>query len=418
MNEHVSRPIPVITMKMVADAYQKVKRGGKAAGIDGQSWKDFELKVEDHLYVIWTRLSSGSYFPQAVREVEIPRKDGKKRKLGIPTLRDRIAQCVVKDYMEKQIDHQFSDGSFGYRPMRSSHQAIEQVRQNCFENDWVIDLDIAKFFDEIDHELLLKAVEWMIKDKWVVMYVRRWLETKVQTKDGALQDRGGKGAPQGGVISPLLANVFLHVALDKWLEVQYSEVSFVRYADDLIIHCQSKAQAQEILQAIEKRMEEVKLRLNRDKTRIVYCKDYKRKEKERQVRFEFLGFSYQPRSRQSQQGRGTYLAFTAEISETNAKKIRQTIRGIPEWRDTTLEVEQIARRLNDQLRGWINYFGRYSKVTLRSALQQVDVCLLSWIQRKYKIRNYSTAMHRLDELKQKIQTEGRAIFYHWGAGYR
>ena len=418
MNEHVSRPIPVITMKMVADAYQKVKRGGKAAGIDGQSWKDFELKVEDHLYVIWNRLSSGSYFPQAVREVEIPRKDGKKRKLGIPTLRDRIAQCVVKDYMEKQIDHQFSDGSFGYRPMRSSHQAIEQVRQNCFENDWVIDLDIAKFFDEIDHELLLKAVEWMIKDKWVVMYVRRWLETKVQTKDGALQDRGGKGTPQGGVISPLLANVFLHVALDKWLEVQYSEVSFVRYADDLIIHCQSKAQAQEILQAIEKRMEEVKLRLNRDKTRIVYCKDYKRKEKERQVRFEFLGFSYQPRSRQSQQGRGTYLAFTAEISETNAKKIRQTIRGIPEWRDTTLEVEQIARRLNDQLRGWINYFGRYSKVTLRSALQQVDVCLLSWIQRKYKIRNYSTAMHRLDELKQEIQTEGRAIFYHWGAGYR
>jgi RNA-directed DNA polymerase len=417
MNEHVSRPIPV-TMKMVADAYQKVRRGGKAAGIDGQSWKDFEKKVEDHLYVIWNRLSSGSYFPQAVREVEIPRKDGRKRKLGIPTLRDRVAQCVVKDYMEKQIDHQFLESSYGYRPMKSSHEAIEQVRQNCFENDWVIDLDVSKFFDEMDHELLLKAVEWMIKDKWVIMYVRRWLEMKVETKEGIQQDRGGKGTPQGGVISPLLANVFLHVAMDKWLEEHYSEVSFVRYADDMIIHCRSKAQAEEILKAIERRMEGVKLRLNSDKTSIVYCKDYKRKEKETKNRFEFLGFSYQPRSRRSQHGTGTYLAFTAEISDANAKRIRQTIRGIPEWRDTTLEVEQIAWQLNDQLRGWINYFGKYSNAALRRALQQVDVCLLKWIQRKYKIRNLRKAMNRVDDLKSKIKTEGKAIFYHWGAGYR
>ncbi len=216
----------------------------------------------------------------------------------------------------------------------------------------------------------------------------------------------------------MLANVFSHVALDKWLEEHYSEVSFARYADDMIIHCRSKAQAEEILKAIEMRMEEVKLRLNKDKTRIVYCKDYKRKEKETQTRFEFLGFSYQPRSRQSQNGTGTYLAFTAEISDANAKRIRQMIRGIPAWRDTTPEVEQIAWQLKDQLRGWINYFGKYCKATLRRALQQVDVCLLKWIQRKYKIRNFRKAILRVNDLKSKMKTEGRAIFYHWGAGYR
>jgi len=416
MNEHVSRPVPV-TMKMVADAYQKVRRGGKAAGVDGQSWKEFEKEVEDNLYVIWNRLSSGSYFPQAVREVEIPKKDGGKRKLGIPTLKDRIAQCVVKDYMEKQLDAQFSDASYGYRPMRGSQEAVEQVRQNCFTHNWVIDVDIAKFFDEIDHELLMKAVEWMIEDKWVRMYVRRWLEMKIQRIDGKEQDREGKGTPQGGVISPLLANVFLHVAVDKWLEKNYREVSFVRYADDMVIHCQSREEAEGILQAIEERMQEVKLRLNRDKTTIVYCKDYNRKENVKEVKFGFLGFSYQPRSRQSQHDQSTYLAFTAEISAANAKKIRDEIREMKEWRDTTIEVEQIAWQLNARLRGWINYFGRYSKRMLYYTLRQVDECLIKWIQRKYKIRSVRRALAKVGELKSKMRTEGKAIFYHWGAGY-
>jgi RNA-directed DNA polymerase len=417
MNEHVSRPVPV-TMKMVADAYQKVRRGGKAAGIDGQSWKEFEKQVEDHLYVIWNRLSSGSYHPQAVREVEIPKKDGKKRKLGIPTLQDRIAQCVVKDYMEKQLDAQFSEASYGYRPMRGSQEAVEQVRQNCFTHDWVIDVDIAKFFDEIDHELLMKAVEWMIEDKWVKRYVRRWLEMKIQTIEGNEQSREGKGTPQGGVISPLLANVFLHVVLDKWLEKNYSEVSFVRYADDIIIHCHSQEEGAAILKGIEKRLEEVKLRLNWEKTRIVYCKDYKRKEQHPETRFEFLGFSYQPRSRRSQHAQSTYLSFTAEISAGNVKKIREAIREMKEWRDTTLEVDQIAWELNRRLRGWINYFGRYSKRMLRYTLQQVEVCLIKWLQRKYKLRSVRQAIARVEELKSKMKTEGKAVFYHWGAGYR
>jgi group II intron reverse transcriptase/maturase len=416
MNEHVSRPVPV-TMKMVADAYQKVRRGGNASGIDGQSWNEFEKNVEDNLYVLWNRMSSGSYFPSAVREVEIPKKDGSKRKLGIPTLKDRIAQCVVKDYMEKQLDSQFSEASHGYRPMRGSQEAIEKVRQNCFTHDWVVDMDIAKFFDEIDHELLMKAVEWMIEEKWVKMYVRRWLEMKIQGREGKGQEREGKGTPQGGVISPLLANVFLHVALDKWLEKNYSEVSFVRYADDMIIHCHSREQAEALLKGIEKRLEEVKLRLNKEKSRIVYCKDYKRKENQKETKFEFLGFSYQPRSRQSRHNQSTYLAFTAEISEGNAKKIRDEIRELKEWRDTKIEVEQIAGRLNSRLRGWINYFGRYSRKKLRHTLHQVDICLIKWLQRRYKLKSIRRAMVRVEELKSKMKTEGKAIFYHWGAGY-
>ncbi|NUO07897.1 MAG: hypothetical protein HUU08_04335 [Candidatus Brocadia sp.] len=195
----------------------KVREGGKAAGIDNESWDKFDKNVEGNLYVIWNRMSSGSYHPQAVREVEIPKRDGKMRKLGIPTLRDRIAQQVVKDYMEKRIDSLFHKNSYGYRPLKSAHQAIEQVRQNCYRQDWVIDMDISKFFDEIDHELMIKAVEHVIEEKWVKMYVERWLRMEMQKQDGTLQPRAGKGTPQGGVISPLLANLYLHFTLDVWL---------------------------------------------------------------------------------------------------------------------------------------------------------------------------------------------------------
>ena len=231
MSEHGTKPVP-ITLKMVKDAYYKVRRGGKAVGIDGETWKQFDEKLEDNLYVIWNRLASGTYHPVAVRETEIPKKDGSKRKLGIPTVRDRIAQSVVKDYMEEKIDKQFHGNSYGYRPLKGAKQALEQVRKNCLEQDWVIDLDISKFFDEIDQELLMKAVEHMVEEKWVKMYVKRWLEMKVEDKEGKQHDREGKGTPQGGVISPLLANIFLHFALDKWLEISYPQTSFVRYADD------------------------------------------------------------------------------------------------------------------------------------------------------------------------------------------
>ena len=413
MNVHVTRTVP-IEFKMVVDACQKVRQGGEASGIDGESWKEFDKKIQDNLYIIWNRLSSGSYFPSAVREVEILKEDRKTRKLGIPTIRDRIAQEVVRRIMQRQIEPHFHKDSYGYRPLRSSHQAIEQVRRNCKEKDWVIDLDISKFFDEIDHELLMKALDKLIKEKWIKTYVKRWLEMKIVNKEGKEYDRGGKGTPQGGVISPLLANLFLHYALDKWLGKHYSHIRFVRYADDMIIHCDSKEEAENILEAIKNRMKEVKLRLNEEKTYIVYCKDYRRKEKHNKVQFDFLGFSYQPRRSQSKYNKNkSYTAYTAEINKRNQKKITEAIKKAVSWRDTTVELRAIAKQLNSKLRGWINQFGLYGKGALRRVMLRLERRLLKWMQNKHKIRGIKEAIEKLNAIRK----EKPMMFHHWAKGY-
>ena len=407
MNVHVKKTVP-IEYYDVAKAYQKVRKGGKAVGIDQQSWADFDKEPERNLYVIWNRLASGSYHPQPVREVEIPKKDGSKRKLGIPTLRDRIAQQVVKDYMEKRIDKLFHENSYGYRPLKSAHQAIEQVRQNTFGFDWVLDMDISKFFDEVDHDLTLKAVSHVMEEKWVLMYVERWLKMPVQKQDGTFEPKQGKGTPQGGVISPLLANLYLHFAMDKWLSNHYPTVRFVRYADDVVIHCSTHQQAEQVKEALINRLAEVKLKVNESKTHIAYCKDYRRKESHEKVKFEFLGFSYQPRARKSKRDGKNFMAFTAEISQTNKKRIIQTIRELGVWRDTRVEIQSIAAQLNAKLRGWINYYGLYSKRSLRIALVKVEERLVKWLKKKHK------AGTRKARAKLKvIRRENPELFYHW-----
>ena len=413
MNVHVVKTVP-ITYQMVVEAYAKVKQGGKAVGVDQESWKDFEAKgAEKQLYVIWNRMASGSYFPQAVREVEIPKKDGKTRKLGIPTIRDRIAQQVVKRYMEQRIDAQFHAQSYGYRPLKSAKQALQQVRQNCLQQDWVLDMDISKFFDEIDHELMLKAVEEVFPEKWVKTYVQRWLGMQVVKADGTLQDRGNKGTPQGGVISPLLANLFLHYGLDMWLEKNYPNVKFVRYADDAIVHCQSEAEAKQLLEAIKARMQQIGLRLNETKTKIVYCKDYRRRQNHEQVQFGFLGFSYQPRQAQSKYGQGkSFTAFVPEISKENQKKIREKIRDTINWCNTSQQIEQIAEKLNSKLRGWINYYGLFAKRQLHKTMLYLETKLLKWLTRKHK-HGTRKSMQQLTALKQQKPT----LFYHWQSKY-
>jgi group II intron reverse transcriptase/maturase len=407
MDVHVKKTVP-IEYYDVAKAYQKVRKGGKAVGIDQQSWADFDKEPERNLYVIWNRLASGSYHPQPVREVEIPKKDGSKRKLGIPTLRDRIAQQVVKDYMEKRIDKLFHENSYGYRPLKSAHQAIEQVRQNTFGFDWVLDMDISKFFDEVDHDLTLKAVSHVMEEKWVLMYVDRWLKMPVQKQDGTVEPKQGKGTPQGGVISPLLANLYLHFAMDKWLSNHYPTVRFVRYADDVVIHCSTHQQAEQVKEALINRLAEVKLKVNESKTHIAYCKDYRRKESHEKVKFEFLGFSYQPRARKSKRDGKNFMAFTAEISPTNKKRIIQTIRELGAWRDPRVEIQSIAAQLNAKLRGWINYYGLYSKRSLRIALVKVEERLVKWLKKKHK------AGTRKARAKLKvIRRENPELFYHW-----
>lgn len=415
MNVHVTKTVPV-EFKMVVDAYQKVRQGGKATGIDGESWEDFDKKLEDNLYVIWNRLSSGSYHPSAVREVEIPKKDGKTRKLGIPTLRDRIAQQVVKKYMEQRIDQHFHRQSYGYRPLKSSKEAIEQVRKNCKEKDWVIDLDISKFFDEIDHELLMKAVEKLIEDSWVTMYVERWLKSGVEQQDGSIVARQ-KGTPQGGVISPLLANIYLHHAFDKWMDKVHPQCPFERYADDIVVHCSSKAEAEQVLERLKVRMEEYELTLHPDKTRIVYCRKEQGKSNEDNDNesFTFLSYNFQPRTKPDIFGRKkTYTEFSGAISNEAKTTIKEEIRGIlwPRWSVKTLE--WFAEKLNPKIRGWINYYTRYNRREALNVFNYLNELIRKWTKNKYKLRSCESVYVKY----KMIQAENTELFYHWKLGIK
>ena len=266
-------------------------------------------------------MASGSYFPPAVREVEIPKKDGKLRKLGIPTISDRVGQMVVKDYLEPRFEKIFSPNSFGYRPGKNAHMALEQVRQNCRKYDWVVDLDIKGFFDNIDHDKLFSAIEKHVEERWCLMYIKRWLSMPVEKQSGELVPNPGKGTPQGGVISPLLSNLFLHYAMDKWLEQNHPAVRFVRYADDAILHCQDKQQAEDTLQALKARMDACGLELHPEKTKLVYCHDYRRQQEHEKVQFDFLGYSFQPRTCKSRKTGKLFLGYDCAISISARKAI-------------------------------------------------------------------------------------------------
>ena len=414
MKETKSKSLPV-SKQMVWNAYKKVRANKGSAGIDGISLKDFELKLEDNLYKIWNRLASGSYFPPPVKEVEIPKKDGKKRKLGIPTVGDRIAQMVIKDLVEGRFEKEFNPNSYGYRPLKSAHQALDAVRKNVRKYAWVIDLDIKGFFDNIDHELLMLAVEKHVEERWIKMYIRRWLEMPVQTKSGKLITKQGKGTPQGGVISPLLANLFLHYVLDKWLSIKYPEISFVRYADDAIIHCRTQSEAEVVLKAIGDRVSECKLQLHEKKTKIAYCKDYRRKEKFENVKFDFLGFSFKPQSMKSKLNKGMFLGFDLSISKASRSKIVDEIRKTNLHRWTTARIEDIAEVLNPKIRGWINYYGKYRKWELNRTLRRLHQRLAKWLLNKYKRLKWS--FRRAFKLLEKIKISKPSLFAHWEAGY-
>ena len=412
MKETKSLPV---TKQMVLVAYNKVKENKGSAGIDGISLEQFELKLERNLYKIWNRLASGSYFPLPVKEVEILKKDGKKRKLGIPTVGDRIAQMVVKDLVEGEFEKEFHSNSYGYRPLKSAHQALDTVRKNVRKYDWVIDLDIKSFFDNIDHELLMLAVEKHVEKKWIKMYIRRWLEMPVQTKTGEIIEKRGKGTPQGGVISPLLANLFLHYVLDKWLLINYSEISFVRYADDVIIHCRTKLEAEVVLKAINRRVSECKLQLHEKKTKIAYCKDYRRKEKFENVKFDFLGFSFQPRSMKSKFNGQIFLGFDLAISKTSRNMIIEKLRKSNFHRWTTAKIEDIATMLKPQIVGWINYYGKYRKWELRGIFRRLHKRLAKWLLNKYKRLKWS--FRRAFIMLNKIKLSNPTLFAHWKVGY-
>jgi len=412
MKVNVEKTVP-ISFKEVADAYAVARQGGKASGIDHESWMDFEVNLEKNLYVVWNRLASGSYFPQPVRLKMIPKPDGKQRKLGIPTIRDRIAQQVLKARMEPRCESIFSPNSYGYRPGRSARQALETVQRNTRQYDWVIDLDISKFFDEIDHELLMKAVETVTSEKWMLMYIRRILEAPEEDEQGNLHSREGRGTPQGGVISPLLANLFLHYALDRWLEIYHPQCRFTRYADDVVIHCRNLPDAQNLMVAVKERMTTVKLRVNEVKSKIAYCKDSNRRGEHEHISFKFLGFQFQPRTVRNMKSGKLFQSFMPAISNDNQTKIKESIRTTVYWHSTCQSLELIAEVLNSKLRGWVGYFAAFGKTVFRKTMCYLQEKLAGWIKRKYKLLGNIQCWHRLKEL-MKVNPN---LFYHWEMGY-
>ena len=402
-----------ITKEMVKAAYRKVKANHGAAGIDKESLEMYEADLLNNLYVLWNRLSSGSYFPKPLRSVSIPKSNGKQRTLGIPTVSDRIAQQVIKSYLEPRLEAQFHNNSYGYRPLKSAHQAVEAVQENVRQYAWVLDMDIKSFFDEVNHELLLKALDRHVEEKWVKMYLLRWLETPLQQPDGTLIQKQGKGTPQGGVISPLLANLFLHYVLDKWIEKHYPGVAFVRYADDVIIHCQTEEEAKKLLMTIRERLTECKLSLNEEKTKLVYCQDYRRvKKKSFGKKFDFLGFTFKPGSVASKRGGGSmFLGYGCAISQSAQTRIIQGWAKLNWHRRSTLSLQEIANEVNPPMRGIIRYYGKFKLWELQRLMWHFEFRLVKWVLNKYrKFKNsYTKAYQWIKMLKQTYPT----MFYYW-----
>ncbi len=392
----------VIPKQLVWEAYQRVKANRGAAGVDGESLAAFEKDLKGNLYKVWNRMSSGSYFPPPVRLVEIPKDNGGTRPLGIPTVADRVAQTVVKMVLEPVVDPQFHPDSYGYRPGKSALDAVGTARQRCWGADWVIDLDIKGFFDSIPHDLVERAVAHHTDIPWVRLYIARWLRAPVQRPDGTLDERT-KGTPQGGVISPLLANLFLHYAFDRWMQRTFPPVQFERYADDAIVHCKSEQQARVVLDAIRGRFLQCGLELHPTKTRIVYCKDDGRPRNYEHVAFDFLGYTFQPRRAKNRRGK-FFVSFLPAMSAKAAKRVRQTIR---EWRMASTRnnqrLEDLARLVNPAVRGWLHYYGRFYRSKCVAVLRHLNEALGQWAQRKYKRlrRRKRASMHWLGRIARR-----------------
>ncbi len=399
-----------IPKALVWAAYADVKRSGGGPGADRLTMKDFDKDRSGRLYKVWNRMSSGSYMPPPVLQVEIPKNDGGIRKLGIPTIGDRIAQAAVKRYLEPLVEPHFHEDSFGYRPGRSALDAVGRTRQRCWRDDWVLDLDIESFFDTLDHVLVMRAVRRFTDCRWVLLYIERWLLADVQLQDGTIHRRS-RGTPQGGVISPLLANIFLHLAFDEWMSEEFPRVHFERYADDIVVHCRSKEQLDRVRSRIEQRMALCKLSINPEKTRVVYCKGSNRPGSWECQSFDFLGYSFRPRVARDRRGK-FFVSFSPAISPKAARKLRQKIRR--DWclkERTFLGLNEIAHRLNPIIRGWINYYGRFCRSALHSVLNHINTALQAWAMRKFKRlrRRRSRARAWLN----RVARRDPRLFAHW-----
>ena len=402
----------VISKRLVWEAWRRVRANHGAAGVDEESIQAFEANLRDNLYKVWNRISSGSCMPPPVRAVEIPKKGSGRgvRVLGVPTVADRVAQTVAYLYLEPEVEPVFHPDSYGYRPGRSAHDALRTCRARCWKYDWVLDLDLKSFFDSLDHSLVLKAVAHHTDLRWILLYVERWLKAPLQLEDGSLRQRD-RGSPQGSAISPVLANIFLHYALDMWLVREFPAVPFERYADDAILHCKTKAQATMLRDAIIARLAAVGLELNLDKTRIVYCKDANRTGSHEHEQFTFLGYTFRPRVARSKAGEN-FVSFLPAVSGEAATSIR---RRIKRWRLhlwSGLTLADLAQAINSTVRGWINYYGCFYRRELIQTLKLINQYLMRWAMRKYKrLRGHPT---RTVRFLAAIAERERGLFAHWG----
>jgi|AntRauTorcE11898_2_1112593.scaffolds.fasta_scaffold01973_3 group II intron reverse transcriptase/maturase len=403
-----------ISKDQVWASWKRIKQGGKGMGIDQVSIKMIEKNPRKYLYPVWNRLSSGSYFPPAVREKEIPKGNGKVRILGIPTILDRVAQDVIKQELEKIAEPKFHPSSFGYRPNKSAHQALEQCAKYCWERWYVVDVDIKGFFDNIDHELMLSILRKLTDKKHILMYCERWLKAPMQMQEGTLIQRT-KGSPQGGVISPLLANIYLNEVFDNWISETQPRIVFERYADDIVIHTRSTQQSYFILDKLKERLKRYKLEVSESKTKIVYCYRTARQFKESKdipVSFDFLGYTFKPRICKKSEGE-KFWGFRPAISRKSQKRILSECSKIAFHKWTHLDLYQLSEFLRPKIHGWINYYGKFRIYEMQFVFMQINRRIVKWIQRKFKIKAFGKAYERLKRIIRSFPN----IFVHWKYGF-
>ena len=397
-----------ISKQEVWEAYERVKANKGAPGVDECSIEDFEKDLKNNLYRIWNRMSSGSYFPPPVRAVETPKAGGGTRILGVPTVADRIAQTVVARRLEAKVEPIFHPASYGYRPGRSALDAVAACRQRCWKTNWVVDLDIQKFFDSVPWDLVVKAVEANTDLAWVGLYVRRWLEAPLRLPDGTVQQRD-RGTHQGSAVSPVLANLFLHYAFDAWMARTFPTITFERYVDDAVVHCVSKAQADMVARAIGNRMVQVGLRLHPDKTKIVYCKDGNRRGVHEHTAFTFLGYTFRARAARTRTGK-VFTSFAPAISKEALKKISVTVRRWRLDRKTGRTLADLARWINPIVRGWMQYYGAFNRSALHRVLQRINTYLMRFLRNKFKrVRSFKKAKAGW----QRVISQYPKAFAHW-----
>ena len=402
-----------ITKEQVWSAWKRIKRGGEGVGIDNVTIEMIEKNPRKYLYPVWNRMASGSYFPPAVREVSIPKANGKERLLGIPTMCDRVAQEVIRAELEKELEPHFHPSSYGYRPGKSAHQALEACAKNCWERWYVVDGDIKGFFDNIDHAKMMEILKKYTSKKHILLYCERWLKALVLRIEGAMDTGRKKGTPQGGVISPLLANLYLHEVFDSWMQENHSIMVFERYADDIVIHTRSIEQSEFILDKLRVRLRQYGLMLNEEKTRIVYCyrtARFHKASKDIPVSFDFLGFTFKPRLCKRSDG-GIFWGFRPAVSVKNLKRMNAELNKLHRW--VRMTITEVAAAIALKVRGWIRYYGYANRSALTPLFDRLNERLAKWVKNKYKIRSKSKCFVWL----KRVANSFPSLFVHWDYGW-